>query len=292
MRLGIFSHAAGAYGPRRFKEEAIKLGLEAESYSYGQLDFAITDGGVEVLLSGKNIPSFDMAIFRSAGGNAYFVPQRNCLLSFFEGNGVAVLNKETYKKWDRLDKFTQHLEFVKSGLPFVDTYLCGQEERLQKQIFFPSVVKVYFGSQGKKVFKVENKNQLGEILNQYKAGNLIFEPVLPEGEDVRVIVLAGKAIGAMKRIAQKGQFLTNYSQGGSVENFPLDQATADLAQKAAKAFLLEYVGVDLMKDEKGNWRILEVNRACQFEGFEKATGINVAQLVVEYLLKKKKGGTE
>ena len=43
------------------------------------------------------------------------------------------------------------------------------------------------------------------------------------------------------------------------------------------------------QDKEGNWRILEVNRACQFEGFEKATGINVPKAVIEYLLKKKTG---
>jgi hypothetical protein len=41
-----------------------------------------------------------------------------------------------------------------------------------------------------------------------------------------------------------------------------------------------------MKDRQGQWRILEVNRACQFEGFEKSTGINVAREIVNFLIKK------
>jgi len=32
--------------------------------------------------------------------------------------------------------------------------------------------------------------------------------------------------------------------------------------------------------------VLEVNRQCQFQGFEKSTGINVAKSVVEMFLKR------
>jgi glutathione synthase/RimK-type ligase-like ATP-grasp enzyme len=40
-----------------------------------------------------------------------------------------------------------------------------------------------------------------------------------------------------------------------------------------------------MKNEEGRWVVLEINRACQFEGFEKSTAINVAGRIVEYLAK-------
>ena len=40
-----------------------------------------------------------------------------------------------------------------------------------------------------------------------------------------------------------------------------------------------------MKDKQGNNYVLEVNRACQYKGFEKATGINVAGGVLEMLSK-------
>ena len=53
----------------------------------------------------------------------------------------------------------------------------------------------------------------------------------------------------------------------------------------AKVCKLDYCGVDIMKDREGNNYILEVNRQCQFQGFEKATGINVAKAVVEMMIK-------
>ena len=59
----------------------------------------------------------------------------------------------------------------------------------------------------------------------------------------------------------------------------------DLSERVAKVCNLDYCGVDIMKDEEGSDYILEVNRQCQFKGFEQATGINVARKVVEMMIK-------
>jgi len=77
--------------------------------------------------------------------------------------------------------------------------------------------------------------------------------------------------------------------GGKVSSWKLSENDRKLAEKVAKVCGLDYCGVDIMKDSaKQNAKsyILEVNRQCQFQGFEKSTGINVAKLVVEMFLKK------
>jgi ribosomal protein S6--L-glutamate ligase len=56
-----------------------------------------------------------------------------------------------------------------------------------------------------------------------------------------------------------------------------------LAIKAAKASGNEFAGVDIMFDSKNRPYILESNRAPQFDGFEHATGVNVAQEIVKYI---------
>ena len=60
-----------------------------------------------------------------------------------------------------------------------------------------------------------------------------------------------------------------------------------LAVEASGMFGLEYAGIDLIKDIDGGWHILEINRFSQFQGFEKATGINVAGAVVNLIDKTK-----
>jgi glutathione synthase/RimK-type ligase-like ATP-grasp enzyme len=71
-----------------------------------------------------------------------------------------------------------------------------------------------------------------------------------------------------------------------VEVWNLSDKDREIAEKVAKVCGLDYCGVDIMKDNDGNSFVLEVNRQCQFQGFEKSTGINVAKSVVEMFLKR------
>jgi len=71
-----------------------------------------------------------------------------------------------------------------------------------------------------------------------------------------------------------------------VEEWKLSDEERNLAEKVAKVCGLDYAGVDIMKDENDKNYILEVNRQCQFQGFEKSTGINVGRAIVEMFLAK------
>jgi RimK family alpha-L-glutamate ligase len=136
------------------------------------------------------------------------------------------------------------------------------------------------------VRKFELPEQVREWLNKVdetKLGMYLWQKCLPTRWDLRIIVLGGKAIGAMKRSAKQDEFRSNYSLGGSVEVWDLGDNDKQLAEKVAKVCGLDYCGVDIMKDDEGNSYILEVNRQCQFKGFEESTQINVAKLVVELL---------
>jgi RimK family alpha-L-glutamate ligase len=115
----------------------------------------------------------------------------------------------------------------------------------------------------------------------------LWQKCVPNTWDIRVIVLGGKTLGAMKRsAAKKGEFRSNFSLGGAVETWDISDDDKALAEKVAKSCGLDYCGVDIIKDTDGKSYILEVNRQCQFQGFEQSTGINVAKSVVEMLLDK------
>ena len=64
----------------------------------------------------------------------------------------------------------------------------------------------------------------------------------------------------MKRIATPGNFLSNLSQGGSGRKYDIDKdkIAKRLLLSVAKLFRLDYCGVDLMKNEKGNRWFFEI----------------------------------
>ena len=86
----------------------------------------------------------------------------------------------------------------------------------------------------------------------------------------------------MKRKAKPGEFRSNVHLGGSVENYVLTEQEKVSAIKAAKVLGLSVAGVDLIQSNRGPL-VLEVNSSPGLEGIEKASGIDVADKIIEYL---------
>ena len=95
----------------------------------------------------------------------------------------------------------------------------------------------------------------------------------------------------MQRSAKKGEFRSNFHQGGKVEGVVPTQEEVDMALEASVGLGLDISGVDILRTKKGPV-IIEVNSQPGLEGITQATGIDVAAKIVEYVehrvdLKKK-----
>jgi ribosomal protein S6--L-glutamate ligase len=113
----------------------------------------------------------------------------------------------------------------------------------------------------------------------------VIQPFIAEagGVDIRVLVVGGKAIAAMKRSAPVGEFRANVHRGASGEAVSLPDEYTDIAIKAADALALEIAGVDLLQTNDGPV-VLEVNPSPGFEGLESVTGINIADAIIEFVI--------
>ena len=158
---------------------------------------------------------------------------------------------------------------------------------VSERLGFPLVIKESFGSMGKGVYLARDFTELKEIFLKVKDKPHLFQKYLPYafGTDIRVIVIGGKAVGAIKRV-NKNDFRSNVAQGGIAEKFDLPKEYKAAAEKAAEILGLDYCGVDLLIGENGKPYICEVNSNAFFFGFERATGINVAKLYAEYIIKR------
>ena len=114
--------------------------------------------------------------------------------------------------------------------------------------------------------------------------NILIQEFISEskGEDIRAIVVGDDVVASMKRKAKPGEFRSNVHLGGSVENYILTEQEKDSAIKAAKVLGLSVAGVDLIQSNRGPL-VLEVNSSPGLEGIEKASGIDVADKIIEYL---------
>jgi ribosomal protein S6--L-glutamate ligase len=283
----------------RLETEANKMGIEVNRVLYRELTFDLNNEHPRVLVKGEEVTSENtMGMwFRVAGTiSGKYTEGRNLAIRILRVKGIFCANSKGYLEWTRMGKIAQHGVFIENDIPIVPTkiiYTRSQISDLRSQIErdwgYPVIAKHEKGYQGKSVKKFESAKQIEKFvnkINEKNVGMFLWQKYLPTRWDLRVIVLDGKVIGAMKRSAVGEEFRSNYSLGGEVEVWNLSDEDKKLAEKVAKVCGLDYCGVDLMKDTEGKTYVLEVNRQCQFKGFEQSTGINVAKLVVEMFFNK------
>jgi RimK family alpha-L-glutamate ligase len=281
----------------RLEIEAKNLGVGVNRSLYKELTFNLENGKMRVYLKGEEINGENTLgmWFRVAGTRSgKYTEARNLAIRLLK-NEVFAANYEGYLNWTRMGKISQHGVFLENDIPVVPTKIFYTKEqvlnsKIGEEFGWPIIAKHEKGYQGKSVRKFETFEELEKFVNKINEKNIgmfLWQKYLPTRWDLRIIVLGGKAIGAMKRSAVGDEFRSNFSLGGDVEVWDLSEADREIAEKVAKICGLDYCGVDIMKDNEGESYVLEVNRQCQFQGFEKSTGINVAKLVVEMFLKRK-----
>ncbi|MEC7483999.1 MAG: 30S ribosomal protein S6--L-glutamate ligase, partial [Candidatus Thermoplasmatota archaeon] len=83
--------------------------------------------------------------------------------------------------------------------------------------------------------------------------------------------------------ARGREFRSNFHLNGTVEPVDLDPAFEEVACRAARVLGLRVAGVDLLESEDGPL-VLEVNSSPGLEGIEKASGVNVAGEIIDFVI--------
>ena len=121
--------------------------------------------------------------------------------------------------------------------------------------------------------------------------NIMVQEYVKEskGVDIRCFVIGGKVIGAMMRKGAEGDFRSNLHRGGSASIVKITPEERSTALRAAKTLGLNVAGVDLLRSNHGPV-VMEVNSSPGLEGIEKATGIDIAEKIIEFLESHAKPG--
>ena len=286
-KLLVLTSNINDYNPKRLKEEAELQGIETDLVQYHDLVFKI-DKSIEIWAKAKLVEEYDFLVLRGTGASGFnFFRQRDALVKAMMDKNIKVLNNNLFLKYaGQFDKLMQTVVLKKEGLPVVPSSSYGYfDELFENEVKLPFVMKKVIGSHGSSVKKINTKRGIKYFAAVIPPWESLCQPYLPTGEDIRVLVVGGKVIGAMKRIAQEGKFLTNVSAGGGFESMELTKQLIDLAERGAKAFEADYAGVDVMYDEHGEPYILEVNKAAEFKGFEACTKVNVAKEIIDFFVK-------
>ncbi len=121
--------------------------------------------------------------------------------------------------------------------------------------------------------------------------NILVQEFIKEagGTDIRAIVIGGRVVAAMKRSGAEGEFRSNLHRGGSAAIVKLTPEERSTAVRAAKSMGLNVCGVDMLRSNHGPV-VMEVNSSPGLEGVEKATGLDIAGKIIEFMEKNAKRG--
>jgi ribosomal protein S6--L-glutamate ligase len=150
----------------------------------------------------------------------------------------------------------------------------------------PVVIKLLEGTQGLGVVLAESNKAAKSVVEAFESlkTRVILQEFIEEagGADIRAFIVDGEVVGAMKRQGKEGEFRSNLHRGGNATIIKLSRAEKATALKAAKCMGLAIAGVDMLESKRGPM-VLEVNSSPGLEGIEKATGVDIAGKIVDYI---------
>ena len=196
------------------------------------------------------------------------------------------------------DKYRTALRLADYGLTQPQTKLINDHEKSNEivdnsGIKFPLIMKTLRGSKGVGVLFVDSPKGLDSIVQlihkQDEDADLLIQEYIKTDYDVRVHILGGKFLAAMKRPVIEGDFRSNVSQGSEPEKIKLTELEIEESLKAGKAVNGLWTAVDFIPSknrEKQPPYMLEVNSSPGTEGIEEATKMNIAKEVITHFANK------
>lgn len=160
---------------------------------------------------------------------------------------------------------------------------CAFLEKIADYLGFPFVIKQCFGSFGTGVYLAHDMDEAKAALMETAGGAAIAQQYIASSfaRDIRAYVVGDKVAAAMLRHNESGDFRANVAQGGKADAYTLNEAQAALAVKTAQILGCTFAGVDLLFGENGEMTVCEVNSNAHFAGISAATGVNIADKIIE-----------
>lgn len=288
MRVYILSRNASLYSTKRLFEAAEEKGWDVRVLDYLKFSVEIMKGELKLHYNGEIIPAPDAIIPRIGASRTFYgtamVRHLEVMDTFSTAGSLAISRSR--------DKLRSLQILSKYGVDMPRTVFASNKSDAKDIIKLsggtPLVLKILEGTQGVGVVLVETQKAAKSVLDAFYGMdvNLLVQEFIEEagGADIRAIVVDGEVVGAMKRQGAEGDFRSNLHQGGNATVHKLTRKEKSTAIAAAKAMGLGVCGVDMIESKRGPL-VMEVNSSPGLEGIEKATGLDIAGKIMDYIAK-------
>jgi len=285
MKLLILSRKPTIYSTRRLREAARIEGHSCLCVDPLRCVLYIENARPRVRIAGEDVSGIDAVIPRVG---TYAVEYGLAIAQQFELMGIPVVNG-AHAIGMAKNKLACLQLLVKNGIAVPPTATMRFPAHLVDVIGEmggpPVVLKLLRGTQGAGVILAESNEAAESMMDTvWSLGeDILVQKFIAEsrGRDIRVLVIGGEVVAAMRRIAKDGDFRSNIHRGGIGLRVELSPEVRDLALRAASIVGLDVAGVDILESKEGPL-VLEVNSSPGFQGLEDATDRDIAVEIVRF----------
>jgi ribosomal protein S6--L-glutamate ligase len=293
MKIAILSTSKTLYSTRRLVEAGEKRGHKVRVLNHKRCYMNITSHNPSVHYNGEKIEGYEAVIPRIGASVTFY---GTAVVRQFEMMGVYSVNESVAITRSR-DKLRALQLLSRSGIGLPVTGMANSPSDTNDLLNLvkgaPVIIKLLEGTQGVGVVLAETRKAAESVIEAFRGldANFLVQEFIKEagGADIRCLVIGEKVVAAMKRQGKEGEFRSNLHRGGTAEIIRLTPEERSTAVRAAKIMGLNIAGVDLLRSNHGPV-VMEVNSSPGLEGIEKATGKDVADMIIEFIEKKAKSG--
>ncbi|WP_170342573.1 30S ribosomal protein S6--L-glutamate ligase [Ruegeria arenilitoris] len=293
MKIAMLARNANLYTHRRLKEAAEERGHQLDIIDTLRCYMNIATRRPEIYYNGEKLTGYDAVIPRIGASVTFY---GTAVLRQFEMMGVYPLNESVAIGRSR-DKLRSMQLLARDGVGLPVTTFAHDPKQTDEVLRLaggaPIVIKLLEGTQGIGVVLADTDRSAKSVVEAFRGAgvNILLQEFIKEagGTDIRAIVVGGKVVAAMKRTGAEGDFRSNLHRGGSAKVVKLTPEERATAARAAKSMGLNACGVDMLRANHGAV-VMEVNSSPGLEGVEKATGLDIAGKMIEFLEKNAKAG--
>ncbi len=285
MRFLVLSRNASLYSTSRIVLAARARGHQVTVIDPLDFQIVVERNKPSLLVGGSAVPRYDIVIPRIG---ASITNYGLAVVRQFDLMGVPVLNGAVSIARSR-DKLRALQLLTRKNIDVPITVCArspsGVEAALELVGGCPAIVKLQQGTQGIGTMIAETPQAVHSLLETFWAmgQDIVLQEYVREskGRDIRVIVVGGRVVASMRRVAKPGEFRSNLHRGGKGDAVALQRKHRSVAIRATKVMGLEVAGVDMLEGKAGP-KILEINSSPGLEGVERASGVDVAGAVIEH----------
>ena len=285
MKRFLITGSKPGFHSRQLSSAFSRLGAESSFIPIDQLTFHAHSPNLPDLFKGC-----DGAVLRAIpGGSLEQIIFRMDALYTLEGRGIVFLNStKTIEK--TVDKYYTSSLLAEHGLPVPPTIVTERvEEGLEAfhRLGGDVVYKPLFGSGGKGMLRLTDEKTAEQSFRELVSNGAVLylqRFVQCDKQDIRVFILGGRVIAAMRRIGV--EWRANCALGGKPAPYRPSPSVKNLALEAATVIGAELAGVDLLPAKDGTYYVSEINGSPAWRGLSLVSDVDIPGEIARYLLKK------